>query len=146
MKKVMMPPIALNGGQAAIAALLGFIVWLLLVSGLHLLPAHAGPGPRAMAPEKRLAHLKDRLQLSDRQVEQVRPILEDMAARRRDIMDQARSQGGSGRASFREDMRVLREETDARLSEILSTEQMDAWKSLREEQRGRFHQRRRPDS
>ncbi len=146
MKKVSAPRTILSARQTVIAALLGFVVWLLLVTGLHLLPAQAGPGLRKMDPEKRLMHLKERLQLSDQQVNQVRPILEEMAARHREIMEQARSQGGPGNASRRNDRRALQEATDARLGEVLSPEQMETWRSLREERRNRIKQRRRPDS
>lgn len=144
MKHILKNKFPLNSHQTVIIALLGFIVWLLLVTGLHLLPAHAGPGPRGMDPEKQLAHLKDRLQLDDEQVEQIRPIITDAAAKRHAIMERYRSQGRSGMAAARKEMETLREETESRLGEILSAEQMTVFRELREEQRQRMRKRRQP--
>ena len=135
---------ALGAPKTAIIVLLGFIVGLLLITGLHLLPAHAGPGPRGMDPEKRLAHLSDRLQLDDHQVEQVRPILEDSAARRQEIRARYRSQGQSGMAATREEMQTLRQETETRLGEVLTAEQMGTFRALRAEQRQRMRQGKQP--
>jgi len=130
--------------RAAIIALLGFFFWVLLVTGLHLLPAHAGQRARGVSPERQLAHLKDRLHLEDDQINQIRPILEDMAARRETIRERYHSQEQSGRVATREEMQTLRRETEARLAEILTAEQMDAFRALREEQRERRRKRAQP--
>ena len=144
MKNVFTHRVALTAHKTVIIALLGFVVWLLMVAGLHLLPVQAGPGPRGMDPEKQLTHLKDRLQLDDRQVEEIRPILEDSAARREEIRARCRSQGQPGMAGAREEMHALRQETETSLGEVLTTEQMETFRAFRTEQRQRMRKRKQP--
>ena len=134
----------LGAYRTAIIALLLFIVWVLLVTGLHLLPAQAGQGTRGASPDRQLDHLKDRLALDESQVGQIRPILEDMSARREAIRERHRSQGPSGRTAAHQETQALRRETEARLAAILTEEQMESFRALQKEQRQRMGRRGQP--
>ncbi len=127
-------------GELLGLALIGFVLWLAAIGGLPVTAANAAPGgPHSSNPEQRLAQMQIKLDLTDEQMEQIRPILEDQAAKAQDIRNQYQ---GQDRRRMRAEMRELREETRTALSRVLTAEQLAKWQQLRDErQRKRQHGR-----
>lgn len=117
---------------------------MLLVTGLLATAALAqqGQGPRGqmLDPQAQLERLTEQLGLSTEQADAIAPILVDQDAKRRELMTAAREQGD--RQGMRERMMSLREDTNEKLAEHLSAQQMGKLQALREEQRERFRQQR----
>jgi Spy/CpxP family protein refolding chaperone len=111
--------------RAAFAGVLG----LALVSILALSTHARGPGKgwREPSPDRAVARLAERLELTAEQQGQVRPILEENFAKRHEIRKEA----------YRK-MQTLREETDGKLSGVLTPEQMTRLRELRTERGKRF--------
>ncbi|MGD9098020.1 MAG: hypothetical protein PVF97_08020 [Desulfobacterales bacterium] len=121
-------------------ALIGFVLWLAVIGWLPVATAGTAPGGmRHGDPEARLAHLQTELQLTDAQVDQIRPILETQSAKARELMDQYR---GRDRRTLRSEMQKLREETRSALADVLTTEQMAQWETLVENRRRHFRRGR----
>jgi Spy/CpxP family protein refolding chaperone len=99
----------------------------LAMLGLTPLSVQAwGRGGRESNPDRAVARLTEPLDLTDEQQGQVRQILEERFAERREL-----------RAAHHEEMETLREETEGKLAEVLTAEQMDELRQLREERRAR---------
>lgn len=105
--------------------------------------------------EQRIADTQARLNLSEQQKEQVRPILKTGAQARRQVLEKhgidlsAAGAGNQGRMGFREmrslrsDMEAVREETNRELATVLSDEQFAEWQAIQEERRAEFRERMR---
>ena len=102
--------------------------------------------------EERLAEAKDRLDLSDEQLEQVKPIMQAAAEAQRSILARydidLETQGGPGNRLGMRDARKLRSElskvrvdTLEKLDGILTNEQLDEFKKLQEERRQEMKKR-----
>lgn len=91
--------------------------------------------------ETRLSHLTEKLDLSDEQREQLRPLLEEHDEKLRALLDRARS-GEADRASLRGDLSDLQRDLDQKLEALLTEEQMDEFRKFRDEQRQRTRERR----
>ncbi|GAB4258280.1 MAG: hypothetical protein Kow0092_05800 [Deferrisomatales bacterium] len=97
---------------------------LLLAACILSLPVPAdawrrgGEGPSV---ENALERLTDRLDLSAEQRDRVEEILEESFARRREMGD-----------AHRQEREALREETDGKLAEVLTPEQMEELRDLRD--------------
>jgi Spy/CpxP family protein refolding chaperone len=94
--------------------------------------------------------VKERLKLTDDQAAKVEPILKDQAQQRRDLMEKSRAEGGS-EDKLREANQKIENETDAKLTPILTADQLKEWKAMREEMRARFsngarQRREKPDT
>jgi len=115
------------------SGLAGVILLALVVTFAFALPAAAfRKGPKK-SPEEILAHMTDRLELSDEQAEQIRPIIEDQVTKRRELFERYHEQGRKSRGQMRSEMQTLIEETDKQLEPILSDQQMAELKKMREE-------------
>jgi len=122
-----------NFKKQAFSGLTGVILLALAVTFAFASPAAAfRKGPKK-SPEEILAHMTDRLQLSDEQAEQIRPIIEDQVTKRRELFEKYHEQGRESRGQMRSEMQSLVEETDKQLEPILSDEQMAELKKMREE-------------
>ena len=92
--------------------------------------------------EEQFERLKDQLGLSDQQVEEILPILEEsrvmQQALREKYMDQSRSQ--ETMESFRNEREELQEETNASLASVLSDEQMKEYREMQGEARANLRQ------
>ena len=114
------------------------------VLALIAIPVQAqqrGPGPgRGMGPDidQQMAELTDALSLSDEQAVSVRAVLETQSEKRAEMFS-----GGppADREAMRAAMMQLQEETEAQLTEILTEEQMAAYRVLVAE---RMNRRRPP--
>ncbi len=74
-----------------------------------------------------VAKLKADLNLTDQQAEKVRAVLEDIHAHK---MEAKKKAGGQDSAEFREQVKKLMAERDARLKEILTPEQFTRYQEL----------------
>ena len=112
----------------------------------------AGRTERLEAFQQRLEEARTRLDLTDEQIEQVRPILRTGFEARLDVLQehgidlQDRS-GGAGRLGFRQlrrlqrDLNAVLEQTLEDLDEVLTDEQLETYKELQEENRQAMRQR-----
>ncbi|MDX1393300.1 MAG: hypothetical protein R3195_02870 [Gemmatimonadota bacterium] len=106
-------------------------VALAVVLTLMAIPVQAqqrGPGPgRGMGPDvdQQMAELTEVLSLSDEQAVSVRAVLEEQSEKRAEMFAGAPP---GDREAMRAAMVQLREETEAQLTEILTEEQMSAYR------------------
>ena len=120
------------------SGLTGVVLLALVVTFAFASPAAAfRKGPKK-SPEEILAHMTDRLELSDEQAEQIRPIIEDQVTKRSELFEKYHEQGRESRGQMRSEMRTLMEETDKQLEPILSADQMAELKKMREERHQRM--------
>ncbi len=101
------------------------------------IPTLAQPGPEAMKErmEVEKKELFQVLELTAEQQPRVESILDDSNEKRVAMMADARKSGGPG--AMREKMGELNAETEARLSEVLTDEQMSSYKKYVEETRSK---------
>lgn len=103
--------------------------------------------------EQRIAEAQTRLNLSEEQKTQIRPILQAGAEARRQVLDKHGVEPGTARSgnsermglrkmrALRADMQALREETRGELSTILTDAQLAEWQVMQEEQSAEFRKR-----
>lgn len=115
--------------------LIWFITWLLLLSLLRAMPAMAYRGDRMMEPDQVIANLRDRLDLTEEQMDQIRPIIEDQIEKRRQIFEEIKTQGRQGRKALKNEMRAIRSYTDNQLEGILTEQQMEEYRQMQDERR-----------
>jgi Spy/CpxP family protein refolding chaperone len=87
------------------------------------------------SPEQIVERLTDRLNLTEEQVEAIRPIIEDKVLK----MNEIREKSGTDRRAARTEMQKLMGETEIKLNEILTDEQIEKYVELRQENRGKFY-------
>ena len=125
---------------------LAYLLTLALVAGLWLTPLTFAQGrmgdPEQMKQrmEARTDTLVKHLDLTADQEEPVRAILTEHNTKQIELRNKARESGSFG--SMREDMGKLVEETETKLSGVLSEKQMTAYKQFIEDQRNRPGRRR----
>ena len=93
---------------------------------------HAEGARHERDPEKRIAHLREALDLTDAQVAEVREILAEQAEKRRDLKE----------SEDRDGLRALHQETHDRLVSVLDEQQRAKLETLREEHGGEGHRGR----
>jgi hypothetical protein len=128
--------------KRTLALMMGLVMTISSWSYTAIAQPTAEP-PRAEEIKERLAEAKARLHLTPDQEEHLRPLLEEEGEKLRaikakygsDTSDQTR------RAMFKE-MRVVQQDFRAKLSGILSPEQMAEWDKMRSESRARMRARR----
>lgn len=101
-----------------LAFALAFVVGLAWAGGEH---------GKNMDVSSHVAKLKADLNLTDQQAEKVRVVLEDIHARK---MEAKKKAEGQDSAEFREQVKKLMAERDARLKEILTPEQFTRYQEL----------------
>ena len=111
-------------------SLLWFILLLIILTLIQAMPAMAFREKPCQDPEQIIATMQERLNLTDEQVEQIRPIVYEQSENRRELFEKYRSQGRQGRSAMREEMQEMRSETDARLAEILSDQQLQEYQKI----------------
>jgi Spy/CpxP family protein refolding chaperone len=120
--------------------------WLALTLAAALaLPtvaAHsAAPGPDPDAIRARMQEAAQRLQLSDAQKEQLKPIVEDHVAKVRAVRDKYPPETSrQDKRAMLEEMRGVREDYDTRIRAILTPEQQKEWDQMRADARGRMRE------
>jgi hypothetical protein len=87
------------------------------------------------SPDQIMERLSDRLDLTDEQVEAIRPIIEDKVLKMKEIRGESRAD----RRAARTEIRKLRWDTAIKLDEILTDEQIEKYIELRQEQGDKRH-------
>jgi hypothetical protein len=93
---------------------------------------------------ERLEQIKERLKLTPEQIEQVRPILSEEVQKLKALRE-SNPGGGSRRDRLKmaREFKRIQDEADDRLKKVLSKEQMNELKKLREERRQQMRDRAR---
>jgi uncharacterized membrane protein YdfJ with MMPL/SSD domain len=84
-------------------------------------------------PKQMLADLKERLELSEEQIAQVRPIIKEQGQALRAIVEKYKGQGFLEKRSMKEDVQKLREDTQKHLESILTVPQMKEVNAFQDE-------------
>jgi hypothetical protein len=92
---------------------------------------------------ERLEQFKERLKLTPEQVERVRPVLVEEAQQLKALREKAGDSGQSRRARLKlaRELRAIQDRTDDQLKKVLSKEQMNELKKIREERREQLRDR-----
>ena len=104
----------------------------LFAIGLSATPALAQQGPggrRMLSPDERLAQLTEQLDLTDEQAEQMKPIIDEQTKKQQDLFQNA----GGDRETMRAEMTKLVEEMDEQYAEVLTEEQMNKYREMRQQ-------------
>ncbi len=80
-----------------------------------------------MDADQRLAQLTEQLDLTNVQVKQLKPVIDQQTKKQQELFENA----GDDRAKMRTEMTKLRDETDKAYAEVLSEEQMEKYMELR---------------
>lgn len=124
----------INGNSLYIALAAGlFIIAAALVIQPFSAEARGRFGLQRSA-EQIVERLTDLLNLTEKQAEEIRPIIEEKYLKMREV----REKSWKNRGAARVEMRKLRRDTEIRLSEILDDEQIAKYLALRQERRGKF--------
>jgi t-SNARE complex subunit (syntaxin) len=101
--------------------------------------------PQMEQARERLQQIKDRLQLTPEQAEQVRPVFVEEIQQLKAVRDKYKSDDGDqnrrAKLKIAREMRGIQKATDDKLQKILSAQQMDEMKKLREEWRQQMRDR-----
>jgi predicted transcriptional regulator len=92
-------------------------------------------------PEEVIERMTYRLDLTEEQAADIEPIIEESLEKKRQVYNEYRDQGQSTRQSMRGEMQAIGDETQAQLSTILTDEQMETLRTIREEKRARMETR-----
>lgn len=107
------------------------ILTLALLLGAWVTPADAQRRDGPPDPETRIERMTARLDLSEAQVERMRAIFQEQASARQGILDEGRS------PEARQQMLEVRKRTRERLAEVLTDEQRDRMRQMRQGPRDR---------
>ncbi|MGJ5817472.1 hypothetical protein [Paludibaculum fermentans] len=92
--------------------------------------------------QERLQQIKDRLKLTPEQSEQVRPIVTEEFQQLKAIRDKHSGDSNRrGKLKMAREMRDVQSDTDKKLGKVLSKEQMEELKKMREEWRQQMRER-----
>ncbi len=107
------------------------ILTFALLLGAWVTPAEAQRRGGPPDPETRIERMTARLDLTESQAAQMRAIFREQASARREIFDEGRG------PEAREQMLELRKRTHERLAEVLTDEQRDRMRQMRQSPRDR---------
>jgi ABC-type transporter MlaC component len=123
-----------------------FAIFSLVLAASAAAPAMQDSGAaqqRKEQAQQRLQQIQDRLKLTPEQIEQVRPVFADEMRQLKQVRDKyAGDQGRRSRLKMGREVRGIRNASDEKLKKILSKQQMDELKKLREEWREQMRERR----
>lgn len=88
--------------------------------------------------DDQIKDLKQKLELSDQQADQIRTILEEQ----RGQFEKLREEAGGDRSQMRERFMQVREETDSKIKDILDDDQKEKYGQIQEERRERMRRPR----
>jgi isopropylmalate/homocitrate/citramalate synthase len=116
-----------------------------MLAAAHEQDAAPPQGAQAQAGQalERLEQLKARLKMTPEQVERVRPVLIEEAQKLKALREKADDTGESRRArrKLARELRAIQDRTDDQLKKVLSKEQMNELKKIREERREQLRDR-----
>jgi hypothetical protein len=116
----------------------GIITWLVLVNPVLCTPAEGRGGWRnrqGKTAQDILDDMKECLNLTEEQVAQAQPIIEDQVQKRRETFESWREEGSQDRQSLKDAMQSLQEATESQLATILTEEQLEGLRKMQDEQR-----------
>jgi Spy/CpxP family protein refolding chaperone len=119
--------------EVSMHAWLYFCLFFMLASFALSYNALAFRGDFAKNLDNRMAILSEKLQLTDDQIEKIRPILENQTNKRKEIFEAHSSQGFGDRRVLRNQMRALREETRSQVKHLLTEEQIEKYEAWQQE-------------
>ena len=82
-----------------------------------------------LSSDERLAQLTEQLDLTDEQAKQMKPIIEEQSKKQQEIFDSA----SGDRETMRAEMMNLMEETDEQYAEVLTEDQMNTYRKMRQQ-------------
>ena len=82
-----------------------------------------------LGADERLAQMTEQLDLTDEQVKQLKPIVEEQTKKQEAIFENA----SGDRETMRAEMMKLMEETDKQYAEVLTEEQMNTYREMRQQ-------------
>jgi hypothetical protein len=126
-----------NKNYMLVVGLFSFALTLFSIFLIHLLlisAAEAKGRGLTIEPAQMIISLKERCNLTDEQVEQIRPILENSKTKQQEIFEEMRALGRQGKLQFRQEMLTIADNTEKELSLILTTEQIDEYRKFQAEQ------------
>jgi Spy/CpxP family protein refolding chaperone len=88
-------------------------------------------------PKQAVARLTDRLDLTDEQVAEITPIIEESMKKKRVVFDKYGDQRLTNREAMRSEMHAIGDATHDQLATILTAEQMEKLNAIQEERRAR---------
>ncbi len=97
--------------------------------------ANASAQPSRPTAEEIINKLEQKLDLTDEQIRQIYPIIEEQMTKRKELIEKVRSQGFSARRSMKSKMKEINKETETKLAAHLSSEQLSQWKKIQKEMR-----------
>jgi periplasmic protein CpxP/Spy len=122
-----------------------FLIVFLLIGSISGRAAVQDPAPAApAAPEQtrqRIEQIKERLKLTPEQVEQVRPILADEMQKLKALRESNSGGGRRDRRKMAREFKRIQGDADDQLKKVLSKEQMQELKTLRDEWRQQLRDR-----
>jgi Spy/CpxP family protein refolding chaperone len=116
------------------------IVVALLVSAITLQAGQGGGRGRHMDVEHRLGQMQKQLNLTSDQVNKIRPILQDQNRRIEDLRAKNQNEGSTGRSSFMNGMRQIRQDSMKRIETVLTPDQVTKFHQL-QRSRGNFQRK-----
>ncbi|MBX5496518.1 MAG: hypothetical protein IRZ15_14390 [Bryobacteraceae bacterium] len=93
--------------------------------------------------KQRMEEIRQRLNLTPEQQEQIRPILMEEFERLRALRERAGSGSRRDRRQMARELRDIQSDTEKKLKPILTPEQMEEYRKIREEARSRFREQMR---
>ena len=122
-------------GPVYITLAAGFLVIIASLIAQPLMAKSRGWFGPQKSPDEIVQTLTDRLDLTAEQVETIRPIITEKHQK----MNEIRGKSDTERREGRMEMQKLKWDTNMKLGEILTEEQVDRYLELRQEQRGEKH-------
>jgi len=139
--KIAVLDIRAASGKILVAALCVLMVACLVFIQTASAQDRGRPG-KAPSPERVMAKLTERLNLTEEQKAQMQPVIQDDMDKHREVMVKAREQEIKDREAVKAQFEAIDKETDAKLATILSAEQLKEFQKMREERRARMHHKR----
>ena len=117
----------------------GFILGVLCITAAGTAFPQQGEHQQMSAGDI-VAKMKDNLNLTDEQVNQITPIIEENSQQKQALMEQAKS-SGSGFSAVKDQMVALRQSLESKLAQYLTPEQLEKWKNSMQQRHseGRGH-------
>ena len=97
-------------------------------------PRHGSTRPERVTPDQFITKMDTRLNLTEWQEMQVRPIIEEEFEKRKILFEKHRGKGRESRGTLFAELKELRKGTETRLEAILTGQQMKAYRELLDEQ------------
>jgi Spy/CpxP family protein refolding chaperone len=90
---------------------------------------------RDITPEQVISQMKIRLNLTEEQITQIRPIIEDSMNQQKELFQEYRNQGPQAMASLEAKMQQLEQDIKERLAEFVTDAQLEEYQKMLEEQK-----------